>query len=91
MLVLPSSLTLREARAALGALTQALQTEASAVVTVDASGLQRFDTAALAVLLECRRLAEAAGKGFAVQQAPPRLAELARLYGLGVLLAPATG
>ena len=90
MLRLPGKLTLDDAPAALAALTQALRGEAGGDVattaTVDASGLLRFDSAALAVLLECRRLAQAAGKGFAVHGAPPKLAELARLYGLEALL-----
>ena len=86
MLLLPSTVTHAEARDALRMLAQALQREADAVVTVDASGLRQFDSAALAVLLECQRLAQAGGKGFAVRQAPAKLAELARLYGLDKLL-----
>ena len=89
MLRLPDKLMLDDAPAALAALTQALRSEAGdglATATVDASGLLRFDSAALAVLLECRRLAQAAGKGFAVHGAPPKLAALARLYGLDALL-----
>ena len=38
---------------------------------------------ALAVLLECQRLARGWGKGFAVKGAPAKLNELARLYGVG--------
>ena len=90
MLRLPDKLTLDDAPAALAALSQALRGEAgggpATTATVDASGLLRFDSAALAVLLECRRLAQAAGKGFAVHGAPPKLAALARLYGLDALL-----
>ena len=85
MLRLPERLTLDDAPAALAALTAALPGTAG-VATIDASGLQRFDSAALAVLLECRRLAQAAGRSFAVHGAPPKLAELARLYGLDALL-----
>ena len=86
MLRLPETLTLDDATAALAALAQALRSDAGATATVDAAGLRRFDSAALAVLLDCRRLAQAAGKGFAVHGAPPKLAELARLYGLDALL-----
>ena len=86
MLRLPETLTVDDATAALAGLAQALQGETGATAAVDASGLQRFDSAALAVLLACRRLAQAAGKGFAVHGAPPKLAELARLYGLDALL-----
>ena len=91
MLLLPATVTTREARDTQRMLSQALQQEvknpqAEAAVTVDASGLSQFDSAALAVLLECQRLAQAYGKGFAVRHAPAKLAELARLYGVDALL-----
>lgn len=97
MLILPAKLTVQEARAAQRMLSQALQHDAQKHVTndlpvlVDASALLHFDSAALAVLLECQRLAQAWGKGFAVRQAPPKLAELARLYGVAELLMPPEG
>lgn len=88
MLLLPEVLTVREARVALRMLSQALQREGTAgPVEVDASGLARFDSAALAVLLECRRLAQSFGRGFAVRNASPQLEGLARLYGIDSLLA----
>ncbi len=86
MLLLPATLTLRESRDTLRMLAQALQGEPDAGVVIDASPLQTFDTSALAVLLECRRLAQAWGKGYSVRQAPPKLAALARLYGVDTLL-----
>ena len=86
MLRIPATLTLDGAATVLADLARALSAEAGATATVDASGLQRFDSAALAVLLAWRRLAPAAGKSFAVHSAPPKLAELARLYGLDALL-----
>jgi len=89
VLLLPERMTLDDAPAALRMLSQAIRRETDAVVVADASGLQRFDSAVLAVLLECRRLAEAAGKGFAVRQPPAKLVELSRLYGLGEALLPA--
>ena len=94
MLILPATVTLQEARDTQRMLSQALQQQMKAEgggppqVTVDASGLQRFDSSALAVLLECQRSAHAWGKGFAVRGMPPKLAELARLYGVDVLLTP---
>ena len=92
-LVLPATITTQEARDTQRMLAQALQqgikTQDEPVVTVDAAGLQHFDSAALAVLLECQRLAQAWGKGFAVRNAPAKLAELARLYGVDALLMPA--
>ena len=53
---------------------------------VDASALQVFDSSALAVLLECRRSALAAGQGFAVRGLPTALAGLAALYGVADML-----
>jgi len=92
MLILPATVTSREARDTQRMLSQALQQEAKAPgeaeITVDASGLQRFDSAALAVLLECQRLAKAWGKGFVVRHAPAKLSDLARLYGVEALLIP---
>ena len=90
MLMLPEVLTVREARASLRMLTQALQREGTAhAVAIDASALRRFDSAALAVLLECQRLARSFGRDFSVRAAPPKLAGLARLYGVEPLLLPA--
>jgi phospholipid transport system transporter-binding protein len=52
MLLLPATLTSREARVTLRMLQQALQSEGSeAPVIVDAGSLQQLDSAALAVLL----------------------------------------
>ncbi len=93
MLLLPATVTAREARDTLRMLAQALRHEPDSGVVVDASGLQQFDSAALAVLIECRRLAQAWGRAFGVRQAPPKLVKLAGLYGVQELLlleAPAT-
>lgn len=91
MLLLPATVTADEARDTLNMLSQALKREPDAGVVVDASGLQQFDSSALAVLLECQRLAAAWGKGFSVKHPPAKLASLARLYGVGELvgIAPA--
>jgi phospholipid transport system transporter-binding protein len=86
MLLLPATLTLRESRDTLRMLAQAVQGEPDAGVVIDASPLQQFDTSALAVLLECQRLAQAWGKAFSVRQAPDKLTALARLYGVDGLL-----
>ena len=55
-------------------------------IVVDASALEQFDSSALAVLLECRRLALVAGRGFSVWNAPARLLQLAGVYGVEVLI-----
>ena len=86
MLLLPASVTLREARETLRMLTQTLQRDGADAATIDASGLQQFDSSALAVLLECARVAQGQGKTFA-HGAPAQLGELARLYGVDRLLA----
>lgn len=86
LLVLPAQLTLRQARAALEVLLQALRGPTEAQLVCDASALRVFDSSALAVLLECRRHALAAGKTFAVRALPPALAGMAALYGVAELL-----
>jgi len=92
MLLLPATLTSREARATLRMLQQALQSEGSeGPVIVEAGSLQQLDSSALAVLLEIERLARAWGRAFEVRSVPAKLAALAKLYGVDVLLlAPVT-
>ena len=85
MLLLPASITARDATDARRLLTQSLKGEPGDVVVVDAANLVQFDSSALAVLLECQRAAQAWGKRFGVRQAPPKLLALAKLYGVDVL------
>ncbi len=87
MLVLPEVLTLREANTTLQMLEQSMRSDDAATLTIDASALRTFDTAAVAVLLECRRLAGAWNRGFEVRGAPPKLSDLVQLYGVESLLA----
>jgi phospholipid transport system transporter-binding protein len=86
VLLLPATLTVREARDALRMLAQAIQREPGDTVVIHAGGLQQFDSSAVALLLECERLAQAWGKAFALREAPPKLVALARLYGVDALL-----
>ena len=86
MLVLPVDLTQLQARACLQMLMHGLRLEQEAVVVVDAAALSRFDSAALAVLLEFRRASLASGKKLAIRAMPQRLRDLATLYGIGELL-----
>ncbi len=86
LLVLPATLTQAEAPACARMLAQAVKAGAGAEAVADAGALERFDSAALAVLLECRREALALGKAFRVQAMPARLRELATLYGVMELL-----
>jgi phospholipid transport system transporter-binding protein len=86
MLVLPAELTHDRATACCRMLTQAVRSEPGTAAVADASALARFDSSALAVLLECRREALARGKTFSVSHLPPKLRELAGLYGVADLL-----
>lgn len=86
MFLLPTTLTVVEARAIQRLLAQALKSEPEGSVTVDASHLKQFDSAALAVLLDCRRLATALGRPLIVRGMPPKLLALATLYGVEALL-----
>ena len=88
MLLLPASLTAREANDTQRLLLQALKSAPDSAVVVDASNLRHFDSSALAVLLECQRGADAWGKPFELRHAPPKLAALAKLYGVDGLLMP---
>ena len=86
MLVLPAELTHAHADACCHMLAQALRSDSGTQAVADASALRKFDSSALAVLLECRREALALGKSFAVHQMQPRLRALATLYGVSELL-----
>jgi phospholipid transport system transporter-binding protein len=86
MLVLPSELTHDQATPSLRMLLQGLRSQTEPAVVVDASALVKFDSSALAVLLECRRESMAMGRAFAVRHLPARLDDLARLYGISELL-----
>ncbi len=85
-LVLPSSLTHADAAGCCRMLVQAVRASGEAKAVADASALDRFDSSALAVLLECRREAVALGKGFSVRGMPESLRSLASLYGVSELL-----
>lgn len=86
MLILPAELTHAQAAACCRMLAQALRSDSDKVVVADAAALTRFDSSALAVLLDCRREALALGKTFAVARLPSRLRDLAALYGVAELL-----
>ncbi len=84
-LLLPPRLTADEAASVLKQLPQAVQASPENTWVVDASQLQAFDSAALAVLLACQRAARAKGKTLELRHAPPKLMALAKLYGVDVL------
>ncbi len=60
--------------------------EAPGVVMVDAAGLERADSAAVALLLAWRRRANARGQRLIVTNAPAALRTLAQIYGVEALL-----
>jgi len=86
---LPARVTMDSASAALRALEAALNSGGDAL-RVDASALAELDTAALALLLQARRLAAARGRGFELVGAPGKLSALAQLYGVEPLLSPSS-
>jgi len=86
MVQLPALLVQQTATASLTELLQAVRAEPSACVRVNAAALARFDSTALAVLLEVRRVVLSLGKTLTLHALPPRLADLARLYGIAELL-----
>ena len=86
ILVLPATLTHAEAAGCCRMLAQAVRASSDAHAVAEAAALERFDSSALAVLLECRREAMALGKRFSVRGMPDRLRSLASLYGVSEIL-----
>ena len=82
---LPAVATLAEA-ATLAASLPAAVAAGTGALHIDASALKEVDSSTLALLLQARRLAQAAGRTVVVESAPPKLQQLARLYGLDGLL-----
>ena len=82
---LPANATIVET-AELAAQLPAQVRGGSGVLRVDASAVTASDSSTIALLLEARRQAEAAGRGFEVAGAPSKLVDLARLYGVDALL-----
>ena len=87
MLTLPAQLTLRDAQVTLATLNQAIAAAPAGTIAVDAAALTQIDSSALAVLLACSRQAAMRQSRFEVHNAPSRLVELARLYGVNEVLA----
>jgi phospholipid transport system transporter-binding protein len=85
-LALPALLTHDQASACAQSLGLGIRAEQTSKVLIDASALEKFDSSALAVLLQCRRDSVASGKSFEVTGLPHQLRELANLYGISELL-----
>ena len=86
MTALPASLTLKDAPAVLESLRQSLAAEGGDVWRIDAAPVTQLDTSALAVLLECSRIAAAAKRKLEIVNPPTRMSDLAHLYGVDGLL-----
>jgi len=88
LLKLPSVLTHEQASDCSHSLNLAVQAASAdqGPIIADASSMAVFDSSALAVLLDCRRQALAMGFAFWVQGLPPRLRQLAGLYGIASLI-----
>ena len=84
---LPERVTLQEAVQVLDGLNRSLAQQAGSDIVLDASGLQVFDTSAVAVLLALRRNLQQQGKKLSVAHWPQRLSDLVKLYGVSELLA----
>jgi phospholipid transport system transporter-binding protein len=83
-LVLPERVTLAEAAQVLSVLESGLPT--TAVVQLDASALQTFDSSVVAVLLALQRRLATHGQRLQVCQRSQRLQALLALYGVDELL-----
>ena len=81
-LALPASVTFADVQAA----AQGLAPASAGPWRVDATALRNFDSAAIALLLDLRRRAMAAGATMSVQGAPATMVDLATLYGVADLL-----
>ena len=85
---LPETATLEQARVLLEQIDAALAAAGGSTLVIDASAMKDFDTSAVAVLLEVRRRARKAGVAVQLQGVPPKLLQLAQLYGVEELLSP---
>jgi len=82
---LPADATLEHAAELAAALPAALA-QGGGAFNVDASALQHYDSSTIALLLQAKRLAHAAGRPFSVSGLPTQLQQLAALYGVDELL-----
>ncbi len=79
----PTALTLAEAAEVV---RDGLQALAAGITDIDLGALQRFDSTAVAALLEWRRAAAARAAVLRIANLPEGLESLARLYGVAHLL-----
>lgn len=96
MLKLPGAVHLADAPALWAGLQAGLRVEAGQIgaaaghqLQLNAAELRSFDSAVLTLLLGAARLCSQQGLTLQIQNAPPKLLELARVYGVDELLWPA--
>ena len=90
MIALPAVLTASTVKTSLAQLQQSMRTQPhGAALVLDASGVQSFDSAGLALLLDCRRFAQKHRQSLQVQGWTSSLLALAQVYGVLPLLDPA--
>ncbi len=94
-LKLPNPLRMDGARAAWAQMSPALRAEAAQVlaaagreVRLSAAGLTDFDSSALSLLLSAARQCSEQGATLKLDDAPDKLRELARVYGVSELFWP---
>lgn len=80
-------LTIESAPAVLQASAGLLSACGASEIEIDLAGLRAFDSAALGVFFEWRRCAAPAGGRIRFTNLPPKLATMAKLYGVDALLA----
>lgn len=83
---LPAQATLAQARALAAELDAAIAAAGAGGLCLDAAMLTDFDTAAVALLLHAQRAAAARALPLWLRAAPPKLHQLAGLYGVQALL-----
>lgn len=89
MIALPAILTAETVVAAQAQMLRRIQeTQTGTTLFMDASGVQTFDSAGLALLLACHRAVAAQGMALQVHNWPQSLQALAHIYGVLPLLAP---
>ena len=87
MLMLPDTLTHATASACVAQWLGQLPMGEGQAVRLDGAALRRFDSSALSALLALRRHLVGRGQSLELVALPPRLSELASLYGVDELLA----
>lgn len=85
-LKLPADSAQEQVAALLADVDAALTAAADGLLVIDAGVLQRFDSSTVALLLHAQRGAHKRGLRLQIDGAPPRLRELATLYGVAELL-----